>query len=215
MNAWCWPSSILLLFQLTACTRDPHGTARDHGLCLSADWPPVAVDDTIIVRPGHLDDNSSNCLHEQPATFSWQVEDSTVLEPLDLGRFRAVRPGSSTIRITRDSETTERGFLVLPPMDSIRLVPRDTLLAIDDSIAFTATGYTRDGRELPTLGFHFRDHGDSVMTVRRRRDGSRFIVWGQHSGTAYVTASMRGLADTVGLRVYADSSDRIPARSAP
>ena len=215
MNACCWPWSILLLFQLTACTSDPHGSTRDNGLCLSAEWPPVAVDDTIVLRPGHLDGNSSNCLYEQPRDFTWQVEDSTVLAPLDPGRFRAVRPGSSTIRITRDSETTERGFLVLPPMDSIRLMPRDTMVAIDDSVAFTATGYTRDGRELPNLGFFFWDHADSIMTVRRRRDGSRYIVWGHRPGTAYITASMRGLADTVALRVYADSTDRIPARSAP
>jgi hypothetical protein len=89
------------------------------------------------------------------------------------------------------------------------------MVAIDDSIAFTATGYTRDGRELPNLGFYFWDHGDSVMTLRRRRDGSRYIVWGQRPGTAYVTAAMRGLADTIALQVYADSTDSIRARSAP
>jgi hypothetical protein len=94
MNAWCWPSSILLLLQLTACTRDPHGTARDRGLCLSAEWRPVAIDDTIILRPGHLVVNSSDCLHERPRDFTWQVEGSTVLAPLDLGRFSR---GSSRI----------------------------------------------------------------------------------------------------------------------
>jgi hypothetical protein len=161
------------------------------------------------------------CDLEGPPGVTWASSAPAVAAVDSLGRLRALAPGVVDVVARAGGAEARFGLTVVPPVARIEIRPRDTTVAVGDTVWFRAVALGTDGRPIPDALLAMRATESEVSYEaadpdRRalsglgevyfapprapRRPPNALPVSARRAAVGYVVAAVVGRVDSVQVR---------------
>ncbi len=145
---------------------------------------------------------SHEALGSRTARFRWETTDSTVATIGPTGLMRARRPGRVIVRATFQGITGSTEVEVWRPIASLRILPTDTTIQVDDTVEVRAAAVDGAGATLPDARLQLTPRDFRVMrTVAHDVQGG--VVTGRYRavGPGSTVIDAHTTNRRVGLRI--------------
>ena len=185
------------LLLLVACPR----SITDSGFTLTIAPPTasLAVEDSTRFT-ATLRDRDGNVV---AASFSWTVDNESVVKIGSEGVVRGVAPGSAVLRVSARGQVASASVTVTDGGQTLTVSPTSASVVVDASQRFTATLKNRAGDVIPATP-EWSSTNSSVATI----DGSG-LARGEASGSTTIRARVGGLIAGATLNVSARASSAV------
>lgn len=167
-------------------------------------------------------DMLDECDRAAPPGVHWSSSAPGVAVIDSVGRLRGVAPGSAVVIAAVAGAEARFTITVVPPVARLEISPRDTSIAVGDTVRFRAVAIGSDGRPVPgaIVALYARESRASYESPGHRgapgvsevhdvaarvapRTPNELLVVARRDALGYVKAAVAGLTDSVRVQVIA------------